>query len=155
MAENVDRFKKLFDYDFWANQRALESVPTATSQDEALRLMSHIVGAGRVWLGRFQNSSAAPPQPWPKLSLAECVAGASELHAGWAEVLGRADLSGNLIYHNTKGDAFATPVAEVLTHITMHAAYHRGQLAAAVRKGSGAPAVTDYIAYVRQQAKPA
>lgn len=155
MSETAGHFKKIFDYDHWANQRALESIPSATSQDEALRIMSHIVGAGRVWLGRFQNSSVAPLQPWPKLSLAECLAGATELHAAWIEVLGRVDFSGNLIYRNTKGDAFTTPVADVLTHLTMHAAYHRGQLAAAVRKGGGAPAVTDYIAYVRQQAKPA
>jgi uncharacterized damage-inducible protein DinB len=41
-------------------------------------------------------------------------------------------------------------VEEILTHVVIHSAYHRGQIASDVRAAGGVPAYTDYIHAVRQ-----
>jgi uncharacterized damage-inducible protein DinB len=37
----------------------------------------------------------------------------------------------------------------MLTHVTLHGAYHRGQIAASIRAGGDTPTATDYIAFIR------
>lgn len=79
-----------------------------------------------------------------------------ELHIRWSALLDKLapeKLAGHLAYRNTKGQEFKTPVQDVLMHLVMHSAYHRGQVAAAVRDSGGKPAATDYIVYVRQLKK--
>jgi uncharacterized damage-inducible protein DinB len=41
-------------------------------------------------------------------------------------------------------------VGDILTHVVAHSAYHRGQIAAAVRAAGGAPAYTDFIHAARR-----
>jgi len=40
-------------------------------------------------------------------------------------------------------------------HVVTHSAYHRGQVAAAVREAGGKPEATDYVVWVRQSATAA
>jgi len=58
-------------------------------------------------------------------------------------------LSGGVTYRNSIGDEYTNSPADILIHVALHGAYHRGQIAAAVRAGGDTPATTDYIAYVR------
>jgi uncharacterized damage-inducible protein DinB len=60
-------------------------------------------------------------------------------------------LDEDLVQRTSKGVEFRTPVRDVLTHLVMHSAYHRGQIAQAVREAGGQPAATDYIVYARRQ----
>ena len=79
----------------------------------------------------------------------------SELRQGWRDLLVRLTpekMASDLVYKNTKGAEFRTPIRDVLVHLIAHSAYHRGQVAAAVRQSGGKPATTDYIVYVRQRA---
>jgi uncharacterized damage-inducible protein DinB len=41
-------------------------------------------------------------------------------------------------------------VEEILTHLVIHSAYHRGQIASDLRAAGQEPAYTDYIHAVRQ-----
>ncbi len=53
-------------------------------------------------------------------------------------------------YRNSQGTPFETSREDILTHVTNHGGYHRGQIATILRNVDAVPAVTDYIAYVRQ-----
>lgn len=154
--ESLDSLRKLFHYDYWANQDALRSIATINATtDRALKVAGHIIGAQRVWLGRL-NASDAATAPWPLLSLEEAHAAVSEMHDRWDSYLGSLspqELDEDLVHRNSKGVEFRVPVRDVLTQLVMHSAYHRGQIAAAVREAGGSPAATDYIVYVRQQRK--
>ncbi len=59
-------------------------------------------------------------------------------------------LSQTIAYKNTKGESWASTVQDVLTHVMMHSAYHRGQIATLMRAAGRAPAYTDFIYAVRQ-----
>lgn len=136
----------------WADERviaALANCPAA--QEEALSLLSHLLAAEHVWLARLERRASARPV-WPALSFADCEALAVENAAGYAaylDHLSEADLAEIVQYKTTKGVECATPAIDILTHVVIHGAYHRGQIAKALGR-AGTPATdTDYITYVR------
>lgn len=153
--ESLDSFRQLFEYDFWANQVALRSIGAMNAPAErVLKIAGHIVGAQRVWLGRLEASGAARPKPWPLMSLEEANAAVTEMHQRWKTYLAQLTperLEEDLVHRNSKGIEFRVPVRDVLTQLVMHSAYHRGQIAAAIREAGGQPAATDYIVYARRQ----
>jgi uncharacterized damage-inducible protein DinB len=156
--ESLAGLRQLFDYDYWANQESLRSIATITAMaDRALKIAGHIIGAQRIWLARFEAPDSPSPAPWPLLGLEEAQAAIGELHGRWLALLGNLSpkkLDEDLVHRTSEGVEFRTPVRDVLTHLVMHSAYHRGQIAAAVREAGGRPAATDYIVYVRQQRAP-
>ncbi len=153
--ESLDALRQLFEYDYWANQESLRSMtPLETLPERVLKIAGHIVGAQRVWLGRLEAPGSAAPAPWPAVSLEEAGAASSEMRERWNSFFGNLTpehLDEDLVHRNSKGAEFRAPVRDVLMQLVMHGAYHRGQIAAAVRNAGGTPASTDYITWVRRQ----
>lgn len=152
---DADFYRKLFDYDLWGNRESLKSLEGLADTERARRYFRHVIGAERIWLSRFETPEHPSVDGWPELTLGECRAAIEDLHRRWMALLGALtpeQLAQDLAYRNTKGVEFRTPIADVLLHLTMHSAYHRGQVAAAVREAGGKPAATDYVVYVRRLA---
>lgn len=150
--DSSNYFRKLFQYDYWGNREALASL-ASTDSEKPLKILGHVIGAQRVWLSRLQPESTGLPEPWPALSLEELKSAVEELHERWLAFLAKLNpeqMGKDLVYRNTKGIEFKTPVADVLQHLVLHSAYHRGQVAAAIREAGGKPAATDYTVYLRQ-----
>jgi len=152
--ENLNFIRELFKYDLWANRQSLVSLATVAGDAErARKYFSHILGAQRIWLARFDGPMPPSAEPWPTLSVEECREAIEDLHAQWIALLDQLTpekLEGDLAYRDMKGLEFRTPIRDVLMHLVMHSAYHRGQVAAAVRDVGGKPAATDYAVYVRK-----
>lgn len=153
--ETLDSLRQMFEYDHWANQESLRSMTTLEKPAERpLKVVGHIIGAQRVWLGRLETPGGDPPAPWPLMSLEEANTAVNEMHERWNVFLGNISpgrLDEDLVHRNSKGAEFRVPVRDVLTQLVMHGAYHRGQIAAAVRDAGGTPTSTDYITWVRRQ----
>jgi uncharacterized damage-inducible protein DinB len=136
----------------WADQevlRALRDCPE--SQSEGIRLLAHLLAAEHVWLSRIERRPASHIV-WPQLDLAGCehLAGANaEGYAAMLSGLSEADLGANIVYRNTKNEEFATPLVDILTHVVIHGAYHRGQIARAFGAAGAAAANTDFITFTR------
>ncbi len=145
-------FKRLFHYDGWANREALASLRAAASPPpRGRKLMGHIVAAELLWHARLTGEKAALPV-WPDLSTAQCETWLDELESLWSLFLARsvpARLAERVAYTNSKGESFASTVEDVLTHVVIHSAYHRGQIAGDVRAAGRQPAYTDFIHAVR------
>ena len=58
-------------------------------------------------------------------------------------------LDTRVAYTNSAGQAFETPVGEILVHVALHGQYHRGKVNLLLRSAGFDPAPTDYIAWVR------
>ena len=89
---------------------------------------------------------------WAQLDLAGCESLAYANAEGYGAVMGGlsdADLDEKVIYRNTKGEEFSTPIVDILTHVVMHGAYHRGQIARAFGAAGAAAPSTDFILYTR------
>jgi uncharacterized damage-inducible protein DinB len=146
-------YRKLFDYDYWANTQTLASLGTVPSgKEQPRKTFNHVIGAQRIWLARFENPAPPSAQPWPDLTLEEGAAAIEDLRRRWTNLLDKLTpekLAGDLAYLSLKGVEHKTPIQDVLMHLVLHSAYHRGQVAAAVREAGGKPAATDYVVYVR------
>ncbi|HEU5304241.1 MAG TPA: DinB family protein [Gemmatimonadales bacterium] len=144
---------KLLRYDTWANRETLRSLGGNPAPPRSVRWMAHIVGAELLWLARLRDEPPAMPV-WPELDVKGCGDGLNELARQWADYL-RADLSlrlsDNISYTNSKGEAWTSTVEDILIHVTIHSAYHRGQIASDLRSAGAEPAYTDYIHAVRRR----
>jgi uncharacterized damage-inducible protein DinB len=149
----ADYLRKEFVYNAWANREVLETISAVGGESaRSLQLMSHILAAERVWLERLRQMPQSVPV-WPEPDLANCEAECSKLEREWHEYLELAtagDLLQTVSYKNTKGEAWTSTILDVLTHVIMHSAYHRGQIASHMRSIGQAPAYTDFIHAVRQ-----
>jgi uncharacterized damage-inducible protein DinB len=149
MSSPLDR---LMRYDLWANRQTLDSLRQGPPPPRSLRWMGHIVGAELLWLARLREESAPLPV-WPDLSLDVCATHLSQLSERWLEYLTEVDperLDQQVRYTNSKGEPWSSRVEDILTHVTIHSAYHRGQIASDLRAAGHAPAYTDFIHAVRQ-----
>ena len=150
--ELVDHYRQLASYDGWANQEVVQFLrATGNPPAKSVRWLAHIVAAEYVWLSRLHQRP--PPFPvWPELSLNQCEAEAKSLLETWRRYLGSdLQLDSTVEYKNSKGESWTNSVADILTHVFMHSAYHRGQIAANMRESGFTPAYTDFIHGVRQK----
>ncbi len=87
------------------------------------------------------------------LTLDECAALAADGAAAYARYLDALTdeaAAREVAYTNSQGASFSTRVSDVLTHVALHGAYHRGQVAAALRAAGAVPVNTDFITFVRE-----
>ena len=147
---NVDYLRRQFVYEGWANREVLKAIRAAGNGDKrSLQLMAHILAAGRVWLERLRQIPQSVPV-WPQSDLAGCEVEAKQLESQWLEYLKSAvELSQAVTYKNTKGESWSSSIGDVLTHVLMHSAYHRGQIASHMREQGHTPAYTDFIQAAR------
>src|SRR5271154_890355 len=151
----LEYFLRQFRYDAWANGEVLAAINASGSGSLPARpvhLLAHILSAQRLWLERLRQQPQSLPV-WPEFGLEQCAAQISELANLWREYvaqLSSAGLSATITYKNSKGEPWTSAVQDVLTHVVLHSAYHRGQIASLMRAGGDTPAYTDFIHAVRQ-----
>ncbi len=149
----IGRFRQLFRYDDWANREVLSSFQqVSTPPARSLRLISHILGTEYVWFSRIKGQKP-PLAVWPELSLQDCDWHVIELRKVWSaylDSLAEGGLTTEITYQNSKGESWTNSVEDILMHVVMHSAYHRGQIASDMRAAGHVPAYTDFIHGVRQ-----
>ena len=147
--------KQLLVYNDWANRLTLRALKQSVQDhSKALRAFTHLLIAEREWLLRLkENKDTSGFDFWQEFTLAEAETLAAENSGAYQELiesLTEDDLGSVAVYKNSKGIEYRTPFREILTHVFLHSAYHRGQVALAMREAGGVPAYTDYIAFVRE-----
>jgi uncharacterized damage-inducible protein DinB len=150
--DRLTRLQRLFRYDDWANRETLASLRKGVTTPKALRWLAHVIGAEKLWIERL-NRSKPGAAVWPELSLERCGKELDEVGKLWDEFLGDLDPEGferEIEYVNSKGERWSSTVGDVLNHVLLHSAYHRGQIAAEVRSAGGEPAYTDFIHAARR-----
>jgi uncharacterized damage-inducible protein DinB len=149
----LQHYGQLVGYDAWANLEMIAALRAAESFPERpLKLIAHIIAAEYLWRARMLQEKP-PLAVWPELALEECDQQARKLPGLWLEFLSKQSAGGleeRVAYKNSKGEAYRSTVRDILTHVFMHSAYHRGQIAADMRQAGHVPAYTDFIHGVRQ-----
>jgi uncharacterized damage-inducible protein DinB len=142
--------ERLLRWDIWANRETWRSLTPRPVPPKSLRWLAHIVGAETLWLDRIAGQPASLPA-WPELSLEQCDERLHQLSPVLLEAARGSDLNRTVGYTNSKGEPWTSSVEEILTHVVVHSAYHRGQIASDVRSAGHEPAYTDFIHAVRQR----
>ena len=110
-----------------------------------------VLAAEHIWLSRITSREASHPV-WPQLDLAGCQALAQENASGYLgliEGLSEADLEKPILYRNTRNQEFTSRIVDILTHVVIHGAYHRGQIARVLGASAGSAVNTDFITFAR------
>lgn len=152
----ADALTRRFRYHAWATGRLAAELAGAPPGAPALRPLAHALTADRVWLLRLQGEPTDGVALWPALDGAGCHVLARRNAEAWSAVLAPGGepvedtaLDAPVAYTNRRGERFDTSVGDILEHVLLHAAYHRGQVAAALRAEDTAPPTTDFVVWVR------
>lgn len=155
-----ERFRRLFRYEQDANAKVLASLATVPPANRAsaefsraMTIFGHIIEARSIWLARLHGPAPAPASMFPAGLTLEDAARRSNAADGawreWCDHLSDAKLRQAIDYVNSEQRRFRVKVEDVLGHVLMHSAYHRGQIAMLVRQSGGEPAATDYVIFAR------
>lgn len=153
--EFIEHLRRQFAYNTWANREVLAGLRASASPHLSARswqLLAHILSAERLWLERIRNQPQSLPV-WPDFTFEQCEAQIDELARllrDFLRQLSDPGLTQKVTYKNSKGEAWTSTVEDILTHVMLHSAYHRGQIASHERAGGEQPAYTDFIHAARQ-----
>jgi len=156
----LDELRRLHEHSAWANRAVLDALreldpPPAAS----LARFAHVLGAERLWLVRL-GVIEQPGAVWPDDDLERCADELEVLAASWRVLLDElasaspaesdARLARSIDYVNSLGQPWTNAVADVLLHVPLHGAHHRGQIAAELRALGHEPPYVDWIEAVRR-----
>lgn len=157
-------FRVLYEYNAWANRRALDAC-TALTREQFLQDMkssfpsvrdtlAHIYGAEFIWLERW-NSRA--PKTLPSASdfdnldqVCDKLLAMDRELIDFANALTAESLSCELHYRMFNGTEQSGPLAPTMQHLANHSSYHRGQVTTMLRQHGAKAVSTDLIAYHRE-----
>ncbi|NUO79476.1 DinB family protein [candidate division KSB1 bacterium] len=146
--DKLQHYRRLFQYEAWANREVLANLKQHKNPPQrALKFLAHIIAAGTLWLERIKGEKQSLAV-WPEFTLAQCedqLARITQLWQDYLTALPAMGLSQPIAYTNTKGETFRSPLEDILTHVAMHGAYHRGQIATDTRAAGLTPVLTDFI----------
>lgn len=147
-------FINLFRYEIWANKRVADSLTSLDrAPEKALLLMSHIINAQKVWLSRITGKTYDINSVWKTLAKADITSALNYSSSALTEYLNSLqenDLEKYIEYTNTKGESFKSLLKDILTHLSVHSAYHRGQVILLLKHDLNVLPSTDYIIFVRE-----
>lgn len=154
--QTIEELRNPLNYNRWANHRAIVSLKASPNPSaQAIRALTHLLIAEKTWLLRLkENMDSTGFDFWPAASVEESETLAEEIAQSYKELV--SDLTEDQLelvakYKNSKGIKYETTYRDILVHVVMHSAYHRGQVAIAVRAEGGEPGYTDYIGFVREK----
>ena len=143
---------QMFAYDDWANAETLASLERARRvPDAARRRMAHILAAELLWIGRL-TGNPSKIAVWPDWDLSEARTNLGLLLPMWRDYLESHPPEARLqpvSYVNSQGQLWSSIPEDILQHVLLHGAQHRGQIASDLRAAGEEPAYTDYIHAVR------
>jgi uncharacterized damage-inducible protein DinB len=150
------------NYDRWANLELLRAAskldPHALTKlvggsfPSVQQTFVHLLWAESLWLERWRGRSfpaTLDPRAFPTIdSLREAL---EAVHAKQLQFLATIPPSAAdqmVTYVNFEGQRWAYPLRDMVQHLIVHSAFHRGQVASLLRQLGVAPPHTDYLVYL-------
>jgi uncharacterized damage-inducible protein DinB len=147
-------FSKLFSYDQQENLLMVDTIlSVGIHTGKPYQIMSHMLAAQQIWLGRCKVQSSSVPTLWPEWGAEELKAHIQQNHSDYLtflDTLAENDFQKNISYKNTRGDSFTNVLEDILAHVVNHGTHHRAQVGMLLKQGGlDSLPETDYIMYIR------
>ena len=166
MAVTAEALRTHLDYTAWASRKLVQAAAQLapeeltrdfhTSDRSVLGTLVHVFAADRIWLGRIQgNPQAKFIDPERDMHLAILESDWPALHARWkqwAAGLTSESIVAPVSYKDLKGNAYQTPLWQIVLHVVNHGTHHRGQASGFLRSMGRTPPPLDLIYYYRENA---
>ena len=149
-------------YGRWANRELLRAASALDEQAFTRSLggsfpsihqtFVHILWAESLWLARWRSSSfPATLDPQAFFSSDSLLQALEAVHADQLAFL--ADLPPPaadqvVTYVNSQGQTWAYPLRDMVQHLVVHSAFHRGQIASMLRQLGTVPPHTDFLVFI-------
>ena len=157
-----ESMRSYYAYNTWANRQILATVAqlsaeellgtTHTSFGSIRNTLIHIATAQHYWLARARQQPAPPdldPADSPDYPAIAVVWNAIDQDMrAFVDTLGDADLLEIIRYTNTRGEANAYPLWQILFHQYNHAAQHRSEIALLLTELGYSTGWLDYLLYL-------
>jgi uncharacterized damage-inducible protein DinB len=160
-----EEVRLLFEYNDWANRRALDAAvqiadeqfiqPLGSSFSSVRDTLVHICGAEWVWLERCHGRS---PAAIPDVSRVQTIGALREHWRPQAQALlaftknlQQTDLDRVMEYKTINFGNYQNPVWQSLQHLANHGTYHRGQVSTLLRQLGVKPILTDMMHFYRER----
>lgn len=158
---------ELYEYNLWATGRTAPAVLGLSTEELHRRIVSsypsvqqtisHMVGAGELWLQRWKRGEWRPLEEshaFPQ-EAAPLVARWRACDEGLLDFVRNAtDVEEWYEFKNTLGHTYRHRLREMALHVTHHQSYHRGQLTTLLRQLGKQPFSQDMIAFIRERESP-
>lgn len=151
MMETIEHLRELFAYNDWANRRLIVHLKSNASEN-ARRILAHVLITEQEYYVRLYGKDSTGFDFWQDLSLKDCGNLARKTAERYEKLLRRFEEEGldlTTRYKTSEGVLYENSFREMLTHIVLHSATHRGQVNKALREDGFEPVNTDYIIYLR------
>ena len=148
---HVRTLARLLSHMCWADAEVHAALATEPMGSRARQVYDHILGAESRWLTRLRQEAPAHAV-WPTFTPGEAAGVAAQVAEGLRAFLWQlapADLDRLITYRTSDDVEQHTRVEDILLHLFLHGAYHRGQVASLLRGGGATPPATDFIGFVR------
>jgi len=150
--DTVEHLRHLFAYNDWANRRTVVALKTSDSP-RSRAILTHLLITEKEYYERLYGKDSTGFDFWPELSIEECGTLARECGDAYEKLLRRfedAGLDMRARYRTSEGVPHENTFRELLTHVLMHSAIHRGNIMLKLREGGFEPPKIDYIIYLRE-----
>ena len=162
----LSEIKLLHAYNSWADNLffdALAQLPKEqymrdmkASHGGIHTTLTHLVGAEKVWLERFNGAAQPFLSQNPPASLAELRTVWEKVGydtAKWLGTMTDKKLSDTFTMKTSKGESFTHTFVQAFQHLVNHSTYHRGQIVVMLRQLGVKPPTTDMIRFLRETGK--
>lgn len=150
--QTLDHLRHLFAYNDWANRRLIVALKSAASP-KSLSILAHLLITENEYYNRLYGKDSTGFDFWPELSIDECGELARSTAEKYEKLLRQFDEEGLEIvtrYHTSEGVRRENTYRELLSHVLLHSATHRGNIMLKLREDGFAPPQIDYIIYLRE-----
>ncbi|HEY0427810.1 MAG TPA: DinB family protein [Pyrinomonadaceae bacterium] len=148
----VEHLRHLFAYNDWANRRIITALKENKSE-RARQILAHSLVTEKEYFERLYGKDSTGFDFWRNLSLEACGALSRATAADYEKLLRGFEEEGlNLKakYKTSEGVEYENDFRELITHVLLHSATHRGNIILRMREEGFTPPKIDYIIYLRE-----
>lgn len=142
--------RQLFEYHDQANQRVWNIIyPVSEKVDPYVyKMFTHTHMTQHVWQRRILGKGF-DHEFWALLEQDVLKNLMAQNQNEFATILDQRSLNEIVDYHSMDGESFRSSIMDILTHVSHHFSYHRGQIAKSLRDSGIKPPDTDLILFRR------
>jgi uncharacterized damage-inducible protein DinB len=143
-------FEEIFEYQNEVNQDILMQLGELNNfnSEKVLELLSHSMNAQKLWNYRILENTEKIV--FKTYTLEELIVLDAKNFNDALMICMQSDFKQRIDYKSTSGKAYHNTVQEILTQVSQHFQYHRGQIMAELVKNNVKMKQTDYIYYRRK-----
>jgi len=150
--QTIEHLRELFAYNDWANRRIFVALKENRSE-KALKILAHALTTEQEYFERLYGKDSTGFNFWTEFSLEDCSDLAKRAAENYEALLKRFDEGGlglRATYKTSEGVNHENDFRELLTHVLIHSATHRGNIVLKLREEGLEPPKIDYIIYLRE-----